>query len=131
MTQRVASCSCGRLTAQTSGEPKRISMCHCLACQLRTGSVFGVQARFRKEDVATNGEARTFSREPDDGGTITFYFCPNCGATIYYETEGLEEYYGIPVGAFGDPSFPTPRVTVYEDRKHSWVVVPTDIEHEA
>jgi hypothetical protein len=67
---------------------------------------------------------------PEDGGTITFYFCPHCGATVYYETEGLEEYYGIPVGAFGDPSFPAPRVTVYEHRKHPWVALPPDIARE-
>ncbi|MEW6757940.1 MAG: GFA family protein [Acidobacteriota bacterium] len=131
MMERVAYCSCGQLTARVRGEPVRISVCHCLACQLRTGSVFGVQARFRKEDVAASGESRTFTREPDDGGTITFHFCPHCGATVYYETEGLEEYYGIPVGAFADPSFPAPRVTVYVDRKHPWVLLPPEIEHEA
>lgn len=131
MQERIASCSCGKLTARVSGEPQRISICHCLACQLRTGSVFGVQARFRKEDVVVRGEARAFTREQDDGGTITFYFCPNCGATVYYETEGLEPFYGVPVGGFADPSFPAPRVSVYEERKHSWVALPAAIEHEA
>jgi hypothetical protein len=131
MTERVASCSCGRLTARITGEPARISVCHCLACQLRTGSVFGVQARFRREDVTVSGEARAYTRIPDDGGTITFHFCPNCGATLYYEAEGLEGYYGVPVGAFADPSFPAPRVTVYLDRKHPWVVLPGDVEHES
>ncbi len=98
MTERVASCSCGSLTARITGEPLRISVCHCLACQLRTGSVFGVQARFRREDVAVSGESTAFTRIPDDGGTITFHFCPNCGATVYYEAEGLEGFYGIPSG---------------------------------
>lgn len=130
MAERVASCSCGRLTARVRGEPVRISVCHCLACQLRTGSVFGVQARFRKEDVTASGESRAYTREPDDGGTITFRFCPHCGATVYYETEGLEGYYGIPVGAFADPSFPAPKVTVYVERKHPWVLLPPEIEHE-
>lgn len=46
MTERIASCSCGQLTARVTGEPVRVSICHCLACQRRTGSVFGVQARF-------------------------------------------------------------------------------------
>lgn len=59
MTQRHASCSCGELTATTSSEPVRISICHCLACQRRTGSAFDEQARFRSSDVVVEGRART------------------------------------------------------------------------
>ena len=45
MTTRHARCSCGQLEAETTAEPLRVSVCHCHACQLRTGSVFGAQAR--------------------------------------------------------------------------------------
>jgi hypothetical protein len=48
-----ACCSCGQLQVTTTGEPVRISVCHCLACQRRTGSAFGVQARFRYAVVRT------------------------------------------------------------------------------
>lgn len=68
MAERTASCSCGQLTARVSGDPVRVSVCHCLACQRRTGSVFGVQARFRSGDVRITGESRAFVREADDGG---------------------------------------------------------------
>ena len=46
MNTRTASCSCGQLTATTTEDPIRVGICHCLACQRRTGSVFGAQARF-------------------------------------------------------------------------------------
>ena len=131
MPERIASCSCGKLFARVQGEPVRISVCHCLACQLRTGSVYGVQARFRKKDVTTSGKATVYTRVPDDGGTISFSFCPTCGSTVFYETEGIEGFYGIPVGAFADPAFPAPKVSVYEERIHSWVILPDGIEHNA
>ena len=35
----------------------------------------------------------------------------------------------VPVGAFADASFPAPKVSVYETRRHSWVVVPKGVEH--
>ena len=60
---------------------------------------------------------------------MTFHFCPTCGATVYYEPEGLEEFIAMPVGAFADPNFPAPSVSVYEDRMHRWVVPPPDAEH--
>ena len=59
MPIRIASCSCGQLTAQVEGEPVRVSICHCLACQRRTGSPFGEQARFALKHTVIAG---TFDR---------------------------------------------------------------------
>lgn len=128
MPTRVASCSCGQLTAHVIGEPLRVSICHCLACQRRAGSVFGEQARFPRDSVSVSGAATEYVRVGDEGSQIRFHFCPKCGSTVYYELEGLEEFLAIPVGAFADPSFPPPRVSVYESRKHQWVVPPQEAE---
>jgi hypothetical protein len=111
------------------GEPVRISICHCLACQRRTGSVFGQQARFPRANATISGASTEFVRVGDEGTSATFHFCPKCGATVYYEPGGLEEFVAIPVGAFADPDFPPPRVSVYESRKHAWVIPPPEAEH--
>jgi hypothetical protein len=79
--------------------------------------------------VVLAGVSSEYVRIGDEGFRITFHFCPTCGSTVYYEPEGLEEYLAIPVGAFADPSFPPPSVSVYEERMHSWVVPPADAEH--
>ena len=130
-SERIASCSCGQLTAKVSGEPLRVSICHCLACQRRTGSVFGAQARFRREGVQIQGQSSTYTRIGDSGGSATFHFCPKCGATVHYFIVGREELIAIPVGAFADPTFPPPSFSVYEERMHSWVGLPESIEHMA
>ena len=129
MSQRLASCSCGQLTARVEGDPVRVSLCHCLACQRRTGSVFGQQARFRREAVTLAGASTVYVRVGDEGSRVRFHFCPQCGATVFYEPEGLDEYLAIPVGAFADPGFPPPTVSVYEERMHAWVVPPAEAEH--
>ena len=129
MTTRLASCSCGQLTALAAGDPVRISVCHCLACQRRTGSVFGQQARFLRENVTVSGKSTEYARAGDEGLGAKFHFCPQCGATVYYELIGLEHYLAVPVGAFADPSFPAPTISVYEERMHSWVTPPADAEH--
>jgi hypothetical protein len=128
MSQRIASCSCGQLKADVAGEPVRVSICHCLACQRRTGSIFGQQARFPREHVAISGASVTYVRVGDEGTRITFHFCPICGSTVYYEPQGLEAFLAIPVGAFADPGFPAPTVSVYEERMHSWVQPPAGAE---
>lgn len=129
MTARQAACSCGQLRLSAEGEPVRISMCHCLACQRRTGSTFGVQARFPRDQVRTEGRSTQYVRTGDSGGRATFHFCPECGATVYYLIEGMPEVIAVPVGVFADPSFPAPRVSVYEERRHPWTGMPQDVEH--
>ena len=59
---REAACSCGQLRATVEGDPVRISMCHCLACQRRTGSAFSMQARYPREQVQTSGRSSTYVR---------------------------------------------------------------------
>lgn len=129
MSTRFASCSCGQLSAQVTGDPVRVSICHCLACQRRTGSPFAQQARFPRENVTIAGNSSTWFRAGDEGGGATFHFCPRCGATVYYEPKDLAAFIVVPVGAFADPGFPAPTVSVYEERMHGWVVPPADAEH--
>lgn len=130
MSTRTATCRCGQLRAECSGEPVRISACHCLECQKRTGSVFTVQARWRDEHVRLAGDFKEWHRDCDSGHVATYRFCPVCGATLAFVIEGWPGVTAIPVGAFADPSFPAPRFSVYEHRKHAWVEIGIDgIEH--
>lgn len=131
MATRFASCSCGQLSAHVTGEPVRISICHCLACQRRTGGPFSEQARFARENVAIAGNSTQYVRKGDEGTCATFHFCPRCGVTVYYAADAFVDYLTIPVGVFADPGFPAPTVSVYESRMHSWVVPPPDAEHYA
>jgi hypothetical protein len=113
-----------------SGEPRRVSVCHCLACQQRTGSVFGAQARFDADQVTVTGSAQQYVRVSDEGDEQrAFSFCPECGATVYYTDSSTPTMLAIPVGAFADPSFPPPTISVWESRKHDWVALPHDIQH--
>lgn len=131
MTHRIASCTCGQLTAKVSGEPIRVSVCHCYACQRRTGGVFASQARFARSAVEISGVGTEYVRTGDEGGRARFTFCPVCGVTVYYVADGREASIVIPVGVFADSSFPAPTFSVYEDRMHAWVTMPPDIEHMA
>jgi hypothetical protein len=126
---RDAVCSCGQLHATVDGDPVRVSICHCLACQRRTGSAFGVQARFASDQVRVDGRYHDYVRISDEGGKATFHFCPDCGATVFYEIAQLEGFIAIPVGGFADPAFPPPIVSIYESRQHPWLETTAAMEH--
>lgn len=123
MATRTASCSCGQLKIVVQGEPLGTGLCHCLACQRRTGSVFAALAAFR-EPYEVIGVATEFVRPGDQGARFRFRFCPVCGSNVFHTEEGVEGSVGVAVGGFGDPEFPAPRDSVYTCRKHGWVRLP-------
>ena len=120
---REASCSCGQLTLTAEGDPIRISMFHCLACQRRTGSVFAALASF-SAPFKVFGTATEHVRIGDQGARFTFSLCPVCGTTVFHSEDGVDESVGVAVGALADPGFPAPRVSVYDSRRHPWVRLP-------
>ncbi len=107
------------------GGPVRVSTCHCLACQRRTGRAFSGQARFDAEQVRTEGRYSEYVRVSEEGEARIFYFCPECGATVFFKTATGPELIAVPVGAFADPAFPAPTVSVRESRRHPWLGLPT------
>jgi hypothetical protein len=129
MPTRTASCVCGQLRIEVRGEPRGVGVCHCLACQQRTGSVFAALAGFAPPYRMT-GEATEYVRTGDiEGARFRFRFCPVCGSTVFHTEEGFETRgVSVAVGAFADPDFPPPRVSVYDCRRHSWVRLPAGIK---
>jgi hypothetical protein len=130
MTPRQACCSCGQLTLNVMGDPVRVSVCHCLACQRRTGSAFGVQARYSRGQVQIEGPSSSYTRLGDSGQIITFHFCPGCGTTVHWELAHCPDMIAVAVGAFADPTFLPPQFSVYDSRRHPWVAIFGPVRHE-
>ena len=119
--ERTATCACGGLSIRCRGEPLKMSLCHCLECQKRTGSAFGVAVFFDTDAVAATGERREYSRVGDSGQAVVHYFCPNCGSTVFWEPAFRPGRVAVALGAFADPDFPAPTQAVYEHHRHAWV----------
>lgn len=127
---RQASCQCGQLQAVCWGEPVRISVCHCLACQKRSGAPFAAQVRFPEDQVRITGASHTWTRIADSGNAAEFHFCPDCGSTVWYRSRPHSDAIAIAIGAFADPAFPAPWFSVWEERRHPWVsIIGEGIEH--
>jgi len=106
------------------GEPTRVSVCHCLNCQRRSGSAFAAQARFPADKVTVSGDLHDYTRAGDSGQRATFRSCPQCASTLVYTTEAEPELIAVPIGAFADPhAFGEPLYSVYEGRKVAWVEI--------
>ena len=96
----------------------RISVCHCLDCQKRSGSAFAAQVRFPADAVIVTGEAVEWVAE--NGGR--FRHCPVCGSTVAFAA-AIPHTIAIPLGAFDNPCAFAPTVSVWEERKHPWLAI--------
>ena len=132
MAERIAACHCGEISLTVRGNPEVVSMCHCLSCQRRSGSVCSVQGYFSKSQVTIKGSTKRYSRPGDSGRMVDFHFCPTCGSTSYWHVEPWPDKMGIPIGTFADPSFiKSPNVSIFVTHRHSWVVIPEGIPQTA
>ena len=72
-----------------------------------------------------SGTFNTFIRAGDSGAKLSFYFCPKCGSSIFWEGGySRSDVRGVAVGYFADPSFPAPQIAIYTENQHSWVTLP-------
>ena len=120
---KTAQCACGKLSVAVTGDPAMVVACHCSACQRRTGSVFGVGAYYAEDMVKPSGPAKLYVRDAPDGRKMRNYFCPECGTSVYWTTDLVKGAVGVAVGAFCDPNFLRPHVSVWENSKHDWVTM--------
>ena len=116
-------CQCGGVRYRTSGTPRRISVCACRACQLRTGAPLGVSVYFDDADVEfLRGEMRAFERIADTGRKLVHEFCPSCGTTVSWTAEFVPGLRGIAAGTFDDPgTWYTPERFVYARNRPVWL----------
>jgi hypothetical protein len=127
--QRTASCQCRAFQVVANGDPTFVNICHCTDCQRRSGAPLTSNAYFHKTDVKLDGAYKVYSRAAGDGRKLHNHFCPTCGSTVCWTLDLRPDHYGIAIGAFNDPSFPVPTISLWETRKYGWVTLPAELEH--
>jgi hypothetical protein len=96
-----------RFTA--TGDPLRVTLCHCTWCQRRTGTAFGAEVVFEIRQVRFNGEAGRYRHHSDESGRwLDVEFCRTCGANLGFTLELAPGLRTLPAGGFDDSSWITP-----------------------
>lgn len=124
-----AQCQCGQLTVEMPGPSPAIVACHCIDCQRRSGSPFGVVVYYPTEMLKISGASKKYVRQTAAGGEFRTYFCPGCGSTVHMDGDKNVGMTGIPVGAIADPNFPPPLRSVWEQSMHKWVNIDPASDH--
>src|SRR5258707_3425768 len=100
-------CICRSVRFTTTGEPSRVTICHCTWCQRRTGTAFGTEVVFNSEQVEIAGQeiARYRHISDESGRWLDVEFCRRCGSNLGFELEAVPGGRALPAGAFDDPTW--------------------------
>ena len=127
---REGGCLCGAFRVRVQGEPLFTSVCHCTACQRRTGSAFGIGVYFEQSRVILNGAATgTYEHRSDTSGRgLRMRFCAHCGSTVCWTVELYPGAVAIAAGCLDDPSWVEVTRHVWTRSSHAWVALPAGVQ---
>jgi hypothetical protein len=98
--------------------------CHCLNCQLQTGSAFVINLLIEADRVELlAGDPRAVDVPRDDGSSQRIFRCPTCQVAVFSEY-GRPELRYVRAGTLDRPSGVTPDVHIFTRSKLSWITIP-------
>jgi hypothetical protein len=116
-------CHCGQISYEAEVEPERSGICHCLDCQVLTGSAFRVTiptepGTFRLLSGIPSAYLKTTA---DSGQNRRHAFCPTCGAPVYASAdEDNPPTRGLRVGGLAQREQLPPRRRIWCRSALSW-----------
>lgn len=135
MTKRWSGgCVCGSVRYAGTGAPERVTICHCLWCQRRTGSAFGAEVVFREENISLSGIEPTSYRHVSDesGRWLNIYFCPRCGSNLGFTLQAVPGVRTVPAGTLDDPALVNPKQArirhVFTRSRQAWAELTPEVE---
>ena len=127
-------CVCKSVRYICIGEPERVTICHCLWCQRRTGSAFGTEVVFAEANVSLSGIEPTRYRHVSDesGRWLDTYFCPQCGSNLGFTLQAVPGIRTVPAGTLDEPGLLNPRAMkfrhVFTRSRRTWSDLTSEVE---
>ena len=116
-------CHCGAITYEAEVEPGSVNVCHCLDCQMLTGSAFRANIaapadRFR----IVAGKPREYVKTADSGAKRVHAFCGECGSPVYSSAPQNPKTFSLRLGALRETeALGKPARQIWTKRRLSWI----------
>jgi len=116
---------CGSIRFKATGEPLRVTICHCTWCQRRTGTAFGTEVVYESGQVTMHGDIARYRHHSDESGRwLDIGFCRTCGTNLGFTLEAAPGLQTLPAGAFDDSAWiraeSTPFRHVFLRSRRAW-----------
>jgi hypothetical protein len=123
-TNAEGGCACGAVRYRLTSEPLFVHCCHCLNCQLQTGSAFVINILIETDRVELLvGEPQPVDVPRSGGKKQRIWRCPTCQVALYskYTSPGVRF---VRAGTLDDPASVEPDVHIFTRSKLPWVTLP-------
>ncbi len=122
-------CACGAIRYTVSEEPFVSYLCHCTACQKRTGSAFGISLQVPMAGFSLDkGEPVVRTRIADSGNELSMRFCGECGTTVYSGNTARPHVAVVFGGTLDDPGQVPIEAHIWTDSALPWAPMEEDVE---
>ncbi|MBV8657698.1 MAG: GFA family protein [Burkholderiales bacterium] len=119
-------CQCGSVQYKVTDTVATLFACHCIECQHKSGSAFGMAMGVHDPQVETHGVLAEWIRTTPPGKQMACRFCPVCGTRIFHQMLGQSTYISIKPGTLDDIGSSRPAGHIWTRSKQAWVVLETD-----
>ncbi len=113
-------CLCGSVRYQAEGPASMQYNCHCRDCQRMSGAAYLPIMGFPLAAVTFTGEVHWYHRHADSGRPAIEGFCPQCGARLFGQGDGVPGLMLIMVGTLDEPGLFTPTDNIYTRSAPAW-----------
>jgi len=113
-------CLCGATIYETTSAPKFAIRCYCSDCQRVTGGGSAPQVAFDSAALTTNGPLKHHFATSDEGNTLDFAFCGDCGSPLLKSTSKAPAMVFVYAGSLNDAATVPPLRDVFESSRPRW-----------
>src|SRR3972149_2108198 len=111
-------CFCGAVRYRITGQPARVTNCHCTMCRRTSGAPFVSWAIAGKSSFAfTTGEPARFASSADG----IRKFCPRCGTPLTCELASHPDVVDVTVCSMDTPEAVVPQDHIWTSSQLPWV----------
>lgn len=127
---RKASCLCGAVRIEVTGELKPPDACHCVQCRKWSGH-FTVGTDIPRANCKIFGEENVTWYETSR--KVRRGFCKTCGCPMLFDPldRAKHDWIGVPMGAFDDPTNSHIEIHIFVAEKGDYYDIPPGVPQAA
>ncbi|WP_144636095.1 GFA family protein [Bordetella genomosp. 13] len=116
-------CHCGAIRYEAQVQPGSMRICHCLDCQVMSGSAFRTNISAPAETFRLlQGEPRHYVKTANSGTQRVTGFCAECGTQLYATESGTPKRYSLRVGTLAQrDEVGGPQAQIWTRRRVGWM----------
>jgi len=116
-------CHCGAIRYEAEVQPGSMRICHCLDCQIMSGSAFRTNIVAPAETFRLlQGNPRQYVKTAESGGQRVNGFCETCGTQLYATNPGTPKNYSLRVGTLAQrDQLGGPKAQIWTRSRLGWL----------